>query len=188
LDRESLGDSGLARMLILFPSGSILDPYEGFILGLIASRKDITLVEISERLMEEHGVRAVAATIWCFFDERGLTFKENSSRERTGPGRREGAAARLVFIDGHSRRIRNGQGEESPTACAQPARIPGSIADDALVFGTPFPGMNRQINGQTLDRARCTPAVYSEPAGAPSGRRLTCNALILWCCLRDLNT
>jgi transposase len=78
------------------PAGSILDPHEGFILGLIAARKDITLAEISERLMADRGVRAVSSTIWYFLDDRGLTFKKNRARERAGSGRREGAAQRLA--------------------------------------------------------------------------------------------
>lgn len=78
------------------PAGSILDPHEGFILGLIEARKDITLAEIGARLMAEHGVRAVPSTIWYFLDARGLTVKKNRPRERTGPGRRERAALRLA--------------------------------------------------------------------------------------------
>jgi len=78
------------------PAGSMLDAHEGFILELIAARKDITLVEISEQLMAARGVRAVPSTIWYFLDDRDLTFKKNRARERAGPARREGAAARLA--------------------------------------------------------------------------------------------
>ena len=74
----------------------MLDPHEGFILGLIAAHKDITLVEISEQLMAARGVRAVPSTIWYFLDDRDLTFKKNRARERAGPARREGAAAHLA--------------------------------------------------------------------------------------------
>jgi transposase len=56
--------------------GSKLDPFEGFILGLIETDKDIALHEIAERLQDEHRVRAVPSTIWYFLDKRGLTFKK----------------------------------------------------------------------------------------------------------------
>ena len=58
------------------PSRSKLDPYEGFILGLIEDAPDMTLAEIAERLMSEHGVQVVGSTIWMFLDKRGITFKK----------------------------------------------------------------------------------------------------------------
>ncbi|MFQ5535560.1 MAG: hypothetical protein ACE5EM_12155 [Sphingomonadales bacterium] len=45
------------------PGGSKLDAYEGFILGLVAVKKDIALQEIADRLAEEHGVRAAPSTV-----------------------------------------------------------------------------------------------------------------------------
>ncbi len=62
------------------PSRSKLDPYEGFILGMIAERPDVTLAEIAERLAANHGVRVVVSTVWVFLDKRGVTFKK---RRRT---------------------------------------------------------------------------------------------------------
>lgn len=58
------------------PSRSKLDPYEGFILGLIEDAPDMTLAEIAERLMSQHGVKVVGSTIWMFLDKRGITFKK----------------------------------------------------------------------------------------------------------------
>lgn len=58
------------------PGGSKLDPHEAFILGLVDGQKDIALYEIAERLEEEKGVRSCPATIWYFFDRRGITFKK----------------------------------------------------------------------------------------------------------------
>jgi len=62
------------------PGGSKLDAYERFILDLIEAEKDITLVEMAERLVAEHGVRVVPATLWYFLDRHGITFKK---RQRT---------------------------------------------------------------------------------------------------------
>jgi transposase len=67
------------------PRGSKLDAHEAFILGLIDAAPDITLAEIAERLGAEFGVRAVPATVWYFLDRRGITFKKNRARQRTGP-------------------------------------------------------------------------------------------------------
>lgn len=58
------------------PSGSKLDKYEGYILGLIQKNKDTTLVEMTERLAMDHGVRVVPATLWYFLDKRGITYKK----------------------------------------------------------------------------------------------------------------
>jgi transposase len=58
------------------PEGSKLDAHEDFILALVAENRDITLAEIAERLMRQRGVQAAAATVWYFFDRRGITFKK----------------------------------------------------------------------------------------------------------------
>lgn len=58
------------------PKRSKLDAHEAFVLGLVESKKDISLEEIAERLSEERDVSACPATIWYFFDKRGITFKK----------------------------------------------------------------------------------------------------------------
>lgn len=62
------------------PEGSKLDPHEDFILGLVEAVKDISLAEITERLVEERGLTVCPATLWYFFDKRGITHKK---RRRT---------------------------------------------------------------------------------------------------------
>jgi len=66
------------------PGGSKLDAHAGFILGLIAAERDITLNEIAERLLEAHGLNVQPSTIWYFLDRRGMTFKK---RQRMRPSR-----------------------------------------------------------------------------------------------------
>lgn len=66
------------------PGGSKLDPHEGFILGLIASQKDITLYEIAQQLAGRHGLIVQPSTIWYFLNRRGITFKK---RRRTPPNK-----------------------------------------------------------------------------------------------------
>ena len=62
------------------PKRSKLDPHEAFILGLVEETRDIALAEIAERLAAARGVSACPATIWYFFDKRGITYKK---RQRT---------------------------------------------------------------------------------------------------------
>ena len=73
------------------PSRSKLDPHEGFIVGLIEERPDITLAEIAGRLAADHGVRVVPSTVWVFLDRRGITFKKRGQRPY---GRNSDAQAR----------------------------------------------------------------------------------------------
>jgi transposase len=58
------------------PKGSKLDAHADFILGLVEEVKDIALNEIADRLAQARGVSACPATIWYFFDKRGITFKK----------------------------------------------------------------------------------------------------------------
>jgi transposase len=62
------------------PPRSKLDAHEAFILDLVAENKDITLIEIAERLEADHGVKACVGTVWKFFDKRSITYKK---RQRT---------------------------------------------------------------------------------------------------------
>ncbi len=58
------------------PPGSKLDDHEAFILGLVEETPDISLAEIAERLGLERQVSACPATVWHFFNRRGITFKK----------------------------------------------------------------------------------------------------------------
>ena len=58
------------------PPGSKLDDHEAFILGLVEETPDISLAEITEHLGLEHQVSVCPATVWHFFDKRGITFKK----------------------------------------------------------------------------------------------------------------
>lgn len=62
------------------PSGSKLDAHEAFILGLVAQNKDVTLLEIAQQLLAEHGVQTCQHTVWMFFKKRNITYKK---RQRT---------------------------------------------------------------------------------------------------------
>lgn len=69
------------------PSGSKLDAHGEWLLRLILDQPDLTLEEIRTRLAERE-VSACVSSIWYFFDDRGISFKKNGSRQRTGARRR----------------------------------------------------------------------------------------------------
>ena len=58
------------------PGGSKLDCHEGYILGLVEDKPDITLHEIAACLKNEHHVSACPATVCNFFRKRDITFKK----------------------------------------------------------------------------------------------------------------
>lgn len=78
------------------PPRSKLDAHAAFILDLAQDIKDITLAEIAERLREERGLSACPATVWHFFDKRGITFKKNRPRSGAGSRGRHAGAGGVV--------------------------------------------------------------------------------------------
>ena len=93
------------------PRGCKLDLHEAFLLGLIKAQPDVTLEEMREALLRNHGLAASLATIWRFFESRGITFKKTAhaqeqEREDVAEARRKWREMqpqldpkRLVFID-----------------------------------------------------------------------------------------
>ena len=77
------------------PSRSKLDAHEGFILGLIAERPDITLAEIAGQLAADHGVKVVPSTVWMFLDKRGITFKKRRRMPASSSARMSCAVGEL---------------------------------------------------------------------------------------------
>ena len=78
------------------PRGSKLDGHEAFLLKLVKAEPDITLEEMQEALLREHGFKASIATIWRFFDSRKITFKKNRARFRAGARRRGGGTREMA--------------------------------------------------------------------------------------------
>lgn len=66
---------------------------ESLIRGWIKKQADLTLAEISERLLE-HGITIKTTALWHQLDKWGLSFKKNPARQRTrARGRGESAGA-----------------------------------------------------------------------------------------------
>ena len=64
------------------PGGSKLDAHEAFILALLGEQPDISLAEVAQHLAEQRAVSACPATVWYFFERRGISFKKNRARRR----------------------------------------------------------------------------------------------------------
>ena len=73
-----------------------VEKYRDVILAATGAQADITLVELSALLLEQHGTSFAPSTIWRFLDRHGMTFKKNSARLRAGAARRRHAQAGLV--------------------------------------------------------------------------------------------
>jgi transposase len=68
------------------PRRSKLDPHRDFLLGLIETTSDITIVEMQERLATERGVTASVGTIWTFLDRCNMTVKKRPPMRRSRIG------------------------------------------------------------------------------------------------------
>jgi transposase len=70
-----------------------LDPHRDYLLGLIDGTPDLTISELLEKLLAQHGVKVSRSTLWTYLDRCGLTFKKRPSMQasRTAPTLRSGA-------------------------------------------------------------------------------------------------
>ena len=63
---------------------SPLEPYEQWLLDLVAAEPDLTLDEIGTRLTSAKRLRVGRTSIWRFYERHRITFKKNTARRRTG--------------------------------------------------------------------------------------------------------
>lgn len=63
---------------------SPLKAHEAWLLELVAATPDLTLEEIRQRLLEEHGLKSGIGSVWRFFDRHGISFKKKRARNRAG--------------------------------------------------------------------------------------------------------
>lgn len=73
-----------------------IEAYRSVILAAVEVQVDITLVELSELLREQHGAAFAPSTIWRFLDRHAMTVKKNGARQRAGATRRRPTATDLV--------------------------------------------------------------------------------------------
>lgn len=75
---------------------SVVASLEAELRSWIEAKPDVTLAEMCERLVAEHGVTLKAAALWHQLDKWGLSFKKNTARKRA---RAAGRAAGTVRVD-----------------------------------------------------------------------------------------
>jgi transposase len=61
------------------PGSGKLDRLEAFLIGRVEARPDITMPELAETLMADHGVRATPAMLSRFLCRHGFTYKKSPS-------------------------------------------------------------------------------------------------------------
>ncbi len=61
-----------------------IEAQAGVLLSQVEERPDVTLTEL-QAVLRERGVAVGIATLWRFFERRGISFKKNRARRRAGP-------------------------------------------------------------------------------------------------------
>lgn len=72
-----------------------IEAFADIILRAVAKKVDITLVELSDMLREEHGQHFAPSTLWRFLDRHSMTLKKNGARRRADQARRRRPAPGL---------------------------------------------------------------------------------------------
>jgi transposase len=70
---------------------SPLEDHGDWLLSLVEEQPDLTLEEIRHRL-KQRGTAVGIGSVWRFFDRKGISFKKNRARLRTGKTRCGGRA------------------------------------------------------------------------------------------------
>lgn len=73
-----------------------VEAYRDTILNRVAAQVDITLIELADMLLKDHGARFASSTVWRFLDRHAMTIKKNSARQRAGTTRRRSSAQGVV--------------------------------------------------------------------------------------------
>lgn len=82
---------------------SPLHPHRQWLLDQVIATPGLTLAELRDRLLAEHGLAAGIAAIWAFFKREGISFKKNAAALRAGQARRRAAAGELETLSGPDR-------------------------------------------------------------------------------------
>lgn len=65
------------------PKGSRLDVVRDYLLMQVTEQSDITMPELSAKLMSDHGMKADPAVLSRYLIKQGMSFKKNTIRNRT---------------------------------------------------------------------------------------------------------
>ncbi len=69
-------------------SRSPLEPHADWLLKLVATEPDLTLMELEQRISDGLGLVTTETSIRRFFKRHGISFKKNTARRRAGAARR----------------------------------------------------------------------------------------------------
>jgi transposase len=86
--------------------GRVRSPLHGhreWLLAQVIATPGLTLSELRDRLLAEHGLSAGIAAIWAFFKREGISFKKNAAALRASQARRREAASELATVSGPDR-------------------------------------------------------------------------------------
>ena len=83
---------------------SPLHAHRQWLLEQVAETPGLTLAEMRERLLAEHGLSAGINAIWLFFQREGISFKKNAATIRASQARRRAQASELAAVSGPDRR------------------------------------------------------------------------------------
>ena len=86
--------------------GRVRSPLHGhrqWLLDQVTATPGLTLAELRDGLMAEHGLSAGIAAIWAFFKREGISFKKNAAALRASQARRREAAGELAALSGPDR-------------------------------------------------------------------------------------
>ena len=72
-----------------------IEAFAAIILAAVEREVDITLVELTALLRDQHGQHFAPSTLWRFLDRHAMTLKKNSARRRADQARRRRAAPDL---------------------------------------------------------------------------------------------
>ncbi len=59
------------------PQGGRLTPFEGFLIAQVEKKPDITMPELADLLLAQHGVVAAPAVLWRLLCRLGFTYKKS---------------------------------------------------------------------------------------------------------------
>ena len=77
---------------------SPLHEHREWLLEQMAGTPGLTLAEVRDRLLAQHGLRAGIAAIWSFFNREGISFKKNATALRANQARHRTQASELETL------------------------------------------------------------------------------------------
>jgi len=77
---------------------SPLHEHREWLLEQVAGTPSLTLAEVRDRLLAQHGLKAGIAAIWSFFDREGISFKKNAAALRANQTRHRAQASELETL------------------------------------------------------------------------------------------